>query len=64
MGIETFKPPSMPPVKPPRAVLPNMKENLPNLIAKLGNINTQYSVERQYIGEAISYLRLMQDMIE
>jgi hypothetical protein len=62
--IELQKIPPMPPVAIPRAILPNMKERIPELIVKLSNINTQYSTERQYIGEAISYLRLMQDMIE
>lgn len=69
--IKTEKFPSMPPVlepkveRPlPRHVMNNVKERIPGLIAKLGNINTQYATDQQYIGEAISFLRLMQDMIE
>ena len=48
----------------PRHVMSNVKERLPDLISKLGAVNTQYPFERQYLGEAISFLRLMQDMIE
>lgn len=63
--------PEMPPVlKPkverrlPRHVMNNVKERIPGLITNLSSINTQYATERQYVGEAISFLRLMQDMIE
>lgn len=69
--IKTEKTPLMPPVLEPkverrlhRHVMSNVKERIPDLIAKLSNINTQYATERQYVGEAISFLRLMQDMIE
>ena len=62
--IELQKIPPMSSVAIPRTVLPNMKERIPELIVKLSSINTQYSTEHQYIGEAISYLRLMQDLIE
>ena len=69
--IKTEKTPPMPTVlepkverRLPRHVMNKVKERIPDLIAKLSNINTQYPTERQYVGEAISFLRLMQDMIE
>ena len=69
--INTVKSAPMPPVlepkverRLPRHVMNNVKERIPDLIAKLNGINTQYATERQYVGEAISFLRLMQDMIE
>ena len=69
-NIKNFPP--MPPVLAPKeeyGALPrikmhNVKERIPDLIAKLNGLNTQHSYERQYVGEAISFLRVLQDMIE
>ena len=49
--------------KPPQFDLPHLKERLPDLIKNLGAINTQYQVEKQYIGEAMTVLRLMQSLL-
>ena len=49
--------------KPPQFDLPHLKERLPDLLKGLSAINTQYPVERQLIGEAITVIRLMQDLL-
>lgn len=51
------------PRKPQQFDLPHLKERLPELLKGLGAINTQYQVERQLIGEAMTVLRLMQDLL-
>lgn len=68
-NIKNFPP--MPPVlalkeecRFTRAKMHNVKERIPNLIDKLNGLNTQHAYERQYVGEAISFLRVLQDMIE
>ncbi len=49
--------------KPQQFDLPHLKERLPELIKNLGAVSTQYPVERQYLGEAITVLRLMQSLL-
>ena len=49
--------------KPQKFDMPHLKERLPDLIKNLGAVNTQYSIEKQHIGEAIAVLRLMQDLL-
>jgi len=40
----------------------NVQERIPKLIDNLDKIKTEYPSDRQYIGEAISFLRLLQDL--
>jgi hypothetical protein len=49
--------------KPQQFDLPHLKERLPDLIKNLSAVNTQYSIEKQHIGEAITVLRLVQDLL-
>jgi hypothetical protein len=49
-------------VNPVKIRLPTVNERIPDLVRQLEKISTQSASERQYIGEAISYLRLLQDL--
>ena len=51
-------------VNPVKIRLPTVNERIPDLVRQLEKISTQSASERQYIGEAISYLRLLQDLTE
>jgi hypothetical protein len=41
-----------------------VKERIDPLIDSLSGITTSYSVERLYIGEAMTLLRLLKDILE
>jgi hypothetical protein len=43
---------------------PNCKASIEHLIDRLPTINLEYGFEKQYIGEAISYLRLFLDILD
>jgi hypothetical protein len=41
-----------------------MKDSIPMLITKLEQVGTQYAYERRYIGEAVTYLRHLYDLLD
>lgn len=43
---------------------PNCKAGIEHLIDRLPTINLEYNFDKQYIGEAISYLRLFLDILD
>lgn len=41
-----------------------VKNRIETLIKDLGDVSTNYSQEKQYIGEAISMLRMLKDILD
>lgn len=41
-----------------------LKEDIPTLIDKLSKVHTEYAYERGYVGEAISCLRVLYDLLD
>ena len=41
-----------------------LKDDIPTLIVKLSRVQTQYPYEKGYVGEAISCLRVLYDLLD
>ena len=40
-----------------------LKDDIPDLLGKLSRVRTEYDYEKGYVGEAISCLRVLYDML-
>lgn len=43
---------------------PNVTNQIPDLVDKLGKVETYHAFERKYIGQAIANLILLKDILE